>query len=58
MKKILTLSMLFMVTALFAQEDTPSFTVSGSIDAYYRANFTAPNDENAIALTSESVCPS
>ena len=24
-------------------------TISGSIDAYYRANITAPNDENAIA---------
>ena len=36
--------MLFMVTALFAQEDTPSFTVSGSIDAYYRANIDGPND--------------
>ncbi len=51
MKKIITLSMLFMATALFAQEEEtkPSFTVSGSVDAYYRANFTAPNDENAIA---------
>lgn len=43
--------MLFVATALFAQEEpeAPSFTLSGSIDAYYRANFTAPNDENAIA---------
>lgn len=43
--------MLFVATALFAQEEpeAPSFTISGSIDAYYRANFTAPNDENAIA---------
>ena len=51
MKKIITLSMLFMATVMFAQEETPtpSFTVSGSIDAYYRANLTAPNDENAIA---------
>lgn len=51
MKKFITLSMLFMATALFAQEEevTPSFTVSGSIDAYYRANLNAPNDEDAVA---------
>ena len=51
MKKFITLSMLFMATALFAQEEepAPSFSISGSVDAYYRANFTAPNDENAIA---------
>ncbi|AJR02965.1 porin [Siansivirga zeaxanthinifaciens] len=51
MKKLLTLSMLFMATALFAQEEAeaPKFSISGSIDAYYRANLTAPNDENAIA---------
>ena len=52
MKKIITLSMLFMATVLFAQEEeapAPSFSVSGSVDAYYRANLTAPNDENAIA---------
>lgn len=48
MKKIITLSMLFMATALFAQEEetAPSFTVSGSIDAYYRTNLNAPNDLN------------
>jgi hypothetical protein len=46
MKKIITLSVLFMATALFAQEEAPapSFTVSGSIDAYYRTNLNAPND--------------
>ena len=51
MKKIITLSMLFMATALFAQEEAPapSFTVSGSVDAYYRANLNAPNDEDAVA---------
>ncbi|MGC1206053.1 MAG: porin [Flavobacteriaceae bacterium] len=51
MKKLITLSMLFMATALFAQEEAeaPKFTLSGSIDVYYRANFTAPNDENTIA---------
>lgn len=51
MKKFITLSMLFMATAIFAQEETPAptFSVSGSVDAYYRANFTAPNDEFAAA---------
>jgi hypothetical protein len=51
MKKLITLSMLFMATVLFAQEEAeaPKLTISGSVDAYYRANFTAPNDENAIA---------
>ncbi|SFZ90570.1 Putative beta-barrel porin-2, OmpL-like. bbp2 [Flaviramulus basaltis] len=52
MKKIITLSMLFMACSLFAQEEetpAPSFNVSGSVDAYYRANFTAPNDEFAQA---------
>jgi hypothetical protein len=46
MKKFITLSMLFMATALFAQEEEakPSFTISGSIDAYYRTNLNAPND--------------
>ena len=51
MKKIITLSMLFVATAIFAQEEATEkkFSVSGSVDAYYRANLTAPNDENAIA---------
>lgn len=51
MKKLISLSMLLMATVVFAQETTeaPKFTFSGSVDAYYRANFTAPNDENAIA---------
>lgn len=46
MKKLITLSMLLMGSVLFAQEATeaPKFTLSGSIDAYYRANFNAPND--------------
>ena len=45
--------MVFMALSLFAQEEETeekkSFQFSGSIDAYYRANLTAPNDENAIA---------
>ncbi len=52
MKKIITLSMFLVALSSFAQEapvEEPKFTLSGSVDAYYRANFTAPNDENAIA---------
>src|SRR5690606_17294418 len=30
-------------------ETKPKFDFSGSVDAYYRANLTAPNDEDAIA---------
>lgn len=43
--------MLLIVTVLFAQEETTEkkLSISGTIDAYYRANLTAPNDENAIA---------
>ncbi|WP_299130314.1 porin [uncultured Winogradskyella sp.] len=51
MKKIITLCMFTFAFSLFAQEEEEkkSFNFSGSIDAYYRANLTAPNDENAIA---------
>jgi hypothetical protein len=53
MKKIFTLCMFSLAFGLFAQEEETeekqSFSFSGSIDAYYRANLTAPNDENAIA---------
>jgi hypothetical protein len=53
MKKITMLSMFFIACSLFAQEEEKeekkSFQFSGSVDAYYRTNFTAPNDENAIA---------
>ena len=50
MKKII-LSAVALVGALTlnAQEDVPSFSLSGTIDAYYRANLSAPNDEDAIA---------
>ncbi|WP_203256236.1 outer membrane beta-barrel protein [Hyunsoonleella ulvae] len=45
MKKLFTLTMLLFATVVFAQEEEkPSFTVSGSIDAYYRTNLTGPND--------------
>lgn len=55
MKKLITLSMLLMASVVFAQEETPEapkFSLSGSIDAYYRANLSAPNDEDAIAPAS------
>ena len=48
-----TLCMFSLAFGLFAQEEETeekkSFSFSGSIDAYYRANLTAPNDEDAIA---------
>jgi hypothetical protein len=54
MKLKLTLLMLLALSIAFAQEETEinsekKFNLGGSVDAYYRANFTAPNDENAIA---------
>lgn len=46
MKRLFTLTMLLFATVVFAQEEEkPSFSVSGSIDAYYRANLNGPNDE-------------
>ncbi|MFH6768388.1 porin [Gaetbulibacter aquiaggeris] len=48
MKKIITISMFLVALVSFAQEEAPveekKFTLSGSIDAYYRANLNAPND--------------
>jgi len=48
MKKIITLSMFFMAFSLFAQEEETevkkSFTLSGSIDAYFQTYLTAPDD--------------
>ena len=59
MKKIFTLTLLLMSVVLTAQDSTEvakekKFTLSGSVDAYFRANLTAPNDENAIAPGSSS----
>ena len=55
MKQLLTLSLLLVATTLFAQEDSNTlekkFAFEGSVDAYYRTNFTAPNDDNQIAPT-------
>ena len=48
MKKIITISMFLVALVSFAQDEAPveekKFTLSGSIDAYYRANLNAPND--------------
>ncbi|MEC3906505.1 outer membrane beta-barrel protein [Tamlana sp. 2201CG12-4] len=45
MKKLFTLSMLFVATALFAQEETEKkLTLSGSVDAYYQTYLTAPDN--------------
>lgn len=43
MKKIITLSMLFMATVLFAQEETTEkkLSVSGTVDAYFKTNLSA-----------------
>ena len=50
MKKIILSDIALVGTlTLNAQEDAPSFSLSGTVDAYYRANLTAPNDEDAIA---------
>ena len=52
MKQLFTLVVLFATTFLFAQEAETiekKFSFEGSVDAYYRANFTAPNDTNQIA---------
>jgi hypothetical protein len=48
MKKLITLSMLFSATVLFAQEDEkPKLSISGSVDAYYQTYLTAPDNVGA-----------
>lgn len=54
MKKLITIMSLAIVGSSFAQEE-PTFTVSGSVDAYWRANLSAPNDEDHIAPPSAFV---
>ena len=46
MKKLITLMSLAVVGLTFGQEEEPKFNVSGSVDAYYRANLTSANDED------------
>jgi len=48
MKKLITLSMLFVAAIGFAQEDQePKLSISGSIDAYYQTYLTAPDNVGA-----------
>ena len=50
MKKLITLSMLFMATVLFAQEEEstpPSLSISGSVDAYYQT-YLSSSDNNYV----------
>lgn len=53
MKKLFTTVLFILTTCFYAQEEPVStekkFTFEGSIDTYYRANITAPNDDNQIA---------
>ncbi|NOY48013.1 MAG: porin [Chlorobi bacterium] len=52
MKQLFTMLMLFTISTLIAQEEAEkkkTFDLSGSVDAYYRANLTAPNDINQIS---------
>jgi hypothetical protein len=48
MKKLFTLSMLFVATALFAQEEATEkkLTITGSVDAYYQTYLTAPDNQD------------
>ena len=47
MKKLITFLSLAVVGFTFAQEQEPTFTESGSVDAYFRANLTSSNDGDA-----------
>jgi hypothetical protein len=49
MKKLFTLSMLFVATALFAQEEATEkkLSITGSVDAYYQTYLTAPDNQGA-----------
>lgn len=51
MKSTFTFLLVLVSVTVWCQEETSEkkFNLSGSIDAYYRTNFDAPNDENAIA---------
>ena len=47
MKKLITILCLAFVGFNFAQEETPTFKVSGSIDSYFGSNLTSSNDGGA-----------
>ena len=47
MKKFITLSMFFVASCLFAQEEASKLTISGSVDAYYQTYLTAPDNVGA-----------
>jgi hypothetical protein len=54
MKHLFTLILVFTSILLTAQETTEEttkkkFSFEGSVDAYYRTNLTAPNDQDQIA---------
>lgn len=44
MKKLITLTMLLLVSVVFAQEDESKLSISGSVDAYYQTYLTAPDN--------------
>jgi hypothetical protein len=44
MKRLLTIMSLAFVGLTFAQEEESKFNVTGSVDAYFRANLTSSND--------------
>ena len=47
MKKLFTILTFAVVGFTFAQEEEPKFNVTGSVDAYFRANLTSSNDGDA-----------
>jgi len=47
MKKLFTILTFAVVGFTFAQEEQPKFNVTGSVDAYFRANLTSSNDGDA-----------
>ena len=44
MKKLLSIAFLAFVGLTFGQEDGPKFNVTGSVDAYFKANLSSGND--------------
>jgi hypothetical protein len=46
MKKLITIMSLAVVGFTFAQEEEPTFKVSGSVDAYFSTSLTGPNDQD------------